>query len=327
MMRWWLAHTSFWFAAFGWQMAFAAGTPANTAISTQATAEYRVGAATLTQISNTVTATVAELINVHATWQDSTPVVAHPLDENRILTFRVTNTGNGSEAFTVTGTGTVSGNQFDPTVTAIYLDSNGNDLFEPGTDTRYQGGANDLILTPDEAMTLFLSSNIPGHPNDGDRGDCQVSVTALTGSGNPGESRSGMGDGGTDAIFGASGAAASTIGTYRISSTQVSVDKTATVLDPLGGSLPATGAVITYQVQVQVSGTGTASGMVFNDPIPSHTTYRPNTLHLNGTHLSDNQDSDAGHVDTSGSGSVSVHLGDLADGAGIQTITFEVTIN
>lgn len=327
MMRRWLAHTALWLAAFGCQMAVAAGTPANTVISTQATAEYHVGTTPLTLTSNAVTATVAELLNVHATWQDSTPVVVHPLDVNRVLTFRITNTGNGTETFALDGTGTVNGDQFDPIITGIYLDSNGNDLFEPGTDTLYQAGANDPVLTPDAAMTVFISSNIPGHPSDGDLGDCRFSVSARTGSGSPGDALSGLGDGGTDAIFGASGASAGAVGTYAISNTQVSVVKSATVSDLHGGTLPSTGAVISYHVQVDVNGTGTASAVVFNDPIPSHTTYRPQSLYLNGTQLSDIQDSDAGDVGASASGAVTVHLGDLAVGSETQIISFDVTID
>ena len=230
---------AFWMALFGWQSTLAAGTPANTAITTQATVEYTIGDATLTQTSNAVTASVAELLNVHSTWQDSTLVVAHPVDKNRILTFRVTNTGTDS----------------------------------------------------------------------------------------PGDALSGMGDGGTDAIFGVCGASANVTGTYAISNAHLSVVKSATVLDPQGGIQPATGAVITYQVRIHVNDTSTARTVVLSDPIPTNTTYRPQSLHFNGTQLSDAPDSDAGDVNASATKSVPVNLGDLAASSAVQSITFEVTIN
>lgn len=310
-----------------WQAAIAAGTPANTAIATQATAEYQVGAATLTQTSNIVTATVAEVLDVHMTWQDGTAVSTHPVDTDQVLTFRITNTGNGMESFTLAGSGAVSGDDFDPLITAIYLDSNGNALFDAGTDTLYSAGTNDPALAPDAALTLFALGTIPNNLNDGDSGDCRITVTALTGTGSPGASLGSMGDGGTEAIIGASGASADAIGSYTISDARLAVIKSATVVDPRGGNLPTTDAVITYQVQVQVTGSGTAHSVVFSDPIPADTTYRPHSLQLNGTPLSDALDSDAGDINATAANSITVSLGDLADTSPTQTITFDVRID
>lgn len=319
--------TIIWIGGWGIQSALAAGTPANTVISTQATAQYQVGAATLTQSSNPLTTTVAELLDVDVTWQDSTPVVVHPEDINQILTFSVTNTGNGNESFTLAGSGVVSGDDFDPTVAAIYLDANADSLFDANTDTLYTAGVNDPALAPDAAITLFVLSNIPANLTDGTSGLCQVSATALTGTGLPGDGLSGMGEGGTDAVFGASGASASITGAYAISNAHLAVTKSATVVDPRGGDLATTDAVITYQIQIEVTGSGTARSVVFTDPIPAETTYQPNSLQLNGTLLSDLQDSDAGDVGVTTDNVVTVNLGDLAESSPTQTITFEVTIN
>lgn len=310
-----------------WQSVLAAGTPANTIITTQATAEYNVGAATVALSSNILTATVAEVLDVDVTWQDGSPVTVYPQDTDQVLTLRATNTGNGTETFVLAGSGVVSGDDFDPVVTAIYLDSNGNDIYEAGTDTLYTAGVNDPTLPPDAAITLFALSNIPGNLSDGTSGRCRISATANTGTGSPGDALDGLGDSGTDAVIGSSGGSANVIGTYAISNAHLSVIKSATILDLQGGNLPSTGAVITYEIQIQATGSGTARSVMFSDPIPGNTTYRPHSLHLNGTQLSDAQDSDAGDVGVSAANTVTVDLGDLTDSSPAQTIIFEVAID
>jgi uncharacterized repeat protein (TIGR01451 family) len=174
---------------------------------------------------------------------------------------------------------------------------------------------------------VFALSNIPAGLANGNIGHCRIGATANTGTGTPGDALAGQGDGGTDAVIGGSGASAATRGTYAVSNVQLSVVKSATIVDPQNGNRPATAAVITYQIDVQATGSGTAQAVVFNDPIPEHTTYRPNTLQLNGALLSDAADSDAGDVGITTADSVTVYLGDLAANSPVQTIMFDVTID
>lgn len=315
-------------AAFsGWQTALAVGIPANSTISTQATASYRVCATTVTQTSNILTDRVSEVLDVDVTWQDSSAVVVLPQDADRILTFRITNTGNGNESFTLTTSNARGNDQFNPTLHALYLDSNGNDRYDAGVDTPYVAGSNDPVLAPDAALAVFALNNIPGNLKNGDKGHCQITATANTGAGLPGNTLAGKGEGGMDAVIGGSGALAAKLGTYTVSQVQISVAKSATVADPRNGHRPVTAAVITYQIDVQASGSGTAQAVVFNDPIPANTTYRPHSLQLNGTLLSDAADSDVGDVGITTADSVTVYLGDLAANAPAQTIVFEVTVD
>lgn len=314
-------------ACSGWQTAMAAGTPANTTISTQATANYRIGAATVTQTSNVLTSSVAEVLDVHVTWQDSSDVPVFPHQTDRVLTFRITNTGNGDESFTLTASNVQGQGHFHPVLDALFLDSNGNNRFDMGVDTFYVAGDNDPALAPDAALTVFALNNIPGNLNNGDTGHCQITATANTGAGAPGNVLTGQGDGGTDAVIGGTGASAGTRGTYAVSNVQISVVKSATVVDPRNGNRPVTAAVITYQIDVQVTGSGTAQAVVFNDPIPENTTYRPNSLRLNGTLLSDAADSDVGDVGITTTDSITVYLGNLAANSPAQTIIFDVTID
>jgi uncharacterized repeat protein (TIGR01451 family) len=327
MIRWFTPILVVAAACSGWHTALAAGTPANTTISTQATASYQIGAAAVTQTSNVLTATVAEVLDVHVTWQDSSAVAVFPHETDRILTFRITNTGNGDESFTLTASNVQNQGHFHPLPSALFLDSNGNNLFDPGVDTFYVAGVNDPALAPDAALTVFALNNIPGNLNDGDTGHCQIAATANTGAGTPGDVLAGQGDSGTDAVIGGTGASAATQGTYAASNVQVSLIKSATVVDPQNGNRPLTAAVITYQIEVQAIGSGTAQAVVLSDPIPENTTYRPNSLQLNGALLSDAADGDAGDVGITTTDSVTVYLGDLAANGSVQTITFDVTID
>jgi uncharacterized repeat protein (TIGR01451 family) len=310
--------------ALGAAEARAAGTPAGTPISNKATASYTVGTTPLTRESNEVTTTVAELLDATLVWQDSGPVPVAPGATDQPLKFLFTNTGNGSEVYTLGVGPNQGGDQFDPATVALYLD-NGDGSFGAG-DTLLPGGILPA-LGADDAATVFVLSNIPGGLADGDLGIDLVSATAATGSGAQGTVLAGLGDGGVDAVIDAAGGlpvAAS--GSYVASSVSVTVAKTAAVSDPFGGDQPVPGATITYTLTVSIGGSGTALGLTITDPVPASTTYLPGTLTLNGAPLSDSSGNDAGEVGGTPP-TVTVRLGDLATGAGNQVITFAVAID
>jgi uncharacterized repeat protein (TIGR01451 family) len=267
------------------------------------------------------------LLDVTVVWQDAAPVTVSPGDVDQVLTFSVTNTGNGTDSYSLAGLSTLGGDDFDPVLVGIYLDSNTNGAYDPGVDQQYVLGVNDPVLAADSTTTVFLLNDIPGGLLDGDTGNSELTATSNTGTGVPGTVFAGAGDCGLDAVVGTSGGSDSDIGTYLVSSVVVSVVKSAVVADPFGGTEPVPGAVITYTVVVTVTGTGTAEGVVVTDPIPAHTTYSPGTLTLNGGPLTDTADGDAGDVGDTTPGTVTVSLGDLVAGSPAQTVTFAVVID
>jgi uncharacterized repeat protein (TIGR01451 family) len=305
----------------------AEGTPASTNITNQATVNYTVGTVSFTLNSNVATTSVDELIDVSVVWQDSAYVTVTPGDTNQVLIFRVTNTGNGTETFTLTADSTVGGGEYNPSFVGLYLDTNGNGLYNAGVDLQYVPTANDPMLTADASITVFVLNDIPGGISDGDRGNSQLTATSVTGTGAPGTAFANAGEGGTDAVLGASGGSAGETGTYLVSTVTVSVVKSAQIADPLGGTNPVTGAVITYSLVVTVTGSGTAETVVITDAIPANTTYRSNTLTLNSASLTDGADGDAGDIGVSTPGVVTVVVGDLSAASSVQTITFDVIIN
>ena len=118
--------------------AFAAGTPAGTIINNSATATYDLpGGGQDSVTSNVVSLTVDELLDVSVASTDGGDVATFPAAVNQVLTFRVTNAGNGSENFVLTARDTVGGDDFNPPATSIVIDGNGNGVFDPGIDTVY----------------------------------------------------------------------------------------------------------------------------------------------------------------------------------------------
>ena len=309
--------------------AAAVGTPANTAISNQARADYVIGGTPGSTLSAVTTFFVNEVIDVVVVSQDAGPVASLSPSSGRVLTFLVQNVGNGREQFAASFLN-LPADDFDALAVSIYVDVNGDGLYTGGTDPLYVGPA-DLDLDSNDPAndrrTVFLVGDIPPALANGDVADLELTATAVTGTGAPGSSIVGAGDGGTDALFGASGGDDAATGTFLISDLNVSIAKSVTIFDPLGGSDPTVGALLRYRLDVSVTGTGTAVGIAITDPIPANTTYTPATLRLNSAPLTDVGGDDAGDVGATTPGEVTVSLGDLTSASPIQTITFDVTIN
>ena len=304
-----------------------AGTPAGTLIENTATVTFNLDGSPVTLQSNTTTVTVQERIDVAVTVQSAQVLVAAN-DFDRALLFRVTNTGNGNETFSLAIDSGLGGDDFDPVpaVPAIYFDTDGSGDFNPG-DAAYVPGDNDPVLAADASVDVFLVNDIPNLVANGEIGRSQLTATSATGTGPAGTEYAGQGDNGVDAIIGTSTGEDQDTGEYLVSDVQVSVVKALAVDDPFGGTQPIPGATITYTITVEVIGTGTATASVVRDPIPAWTTYVPASISLNTVSVTDPVDADAGEIDTSGAPTVVVRLGDLTAADGIQTVEFQVSID
>ncbi len=304
-------------------MAHAAGTVAGTDIVNTAQASYDGPGGPVTIDSNTVTIKVDELLDVTVVSSDPGDVSTQPGLTGQVLTYQVTKTGNGSEAFTLSADTARPGDEFDTTFEQIILDTNGNGVYDAGVDTIYTAGTNDPVLAPDESITVFILSTIPAAANDGDRAEVELSAVANTGSGAPGDVFAGQGDGGGDAVVGSTGADAEDSGFFLVETAEVTLVKSATIVDPFGGNEAVPGAVITYQLVATTTGSGSLSNLAITDDIPTDTTYNAESITLEGAGLTDATDGDAGEFDGS---SIAVALGTVAGGQ-TRTITFQVTID
>ncbi len=320
-----IARTTLVAVAFGItaNAAQAAPTVAGTTISNTAEATYTdPGGNPQRTPSNTVDILVDELLDVTVVSADPGDMPAPPGSTNQVLSFTLTNTGNGSEAFRLTPNSTVGGDQFDPTTTSIVID-NGNGVYDPGIDVVYTPGSNDPVLAPEASVKIFILSTIPGGAADGARGAVTLTAAAVTGTGAPGTNFPGQGQGGGDAVVGSSGADSVATGAYVVQNAKVALLKSAIVLDPFGGSDSVPGSIITYSLVATITGTGTLTNLAIGDAVPAGSTYQAGSITLQGSGLSDATDADAGEFSAA---AVAVRLGTLT-GGNTRTVTFKVRIN
>ena len=304
--------------------AHATGTLAGTKIDNIATATYALpGGGSGSVTSNLVSMTVDELLDVTVAWADGGDVTVQPGLTGQVLTFTVTNTGNGSEAFVLTARNTLAGDNFDPSAYTIYLDTNGDGNYDPGIDLAYVAGAGNPVIAADGAITVFVVSTIAPGEADATRAGIDLIAEAVTGIGAPGTTFSNAGTGGGDAVVGASGADGLDDGYYRVSAATVSFVKSALVADPFGGATSVPGSTITYTLVATVNGSGTLTALAIADAIPAGTTYKPGSLTLEGGALTDALDADRGEF---GGSAIAVRPGDVP-ASQTRTVTFAVTIN
>ena len=299
----------------------AAGVDAGTLIENTATATYDGGGGTETVSSNTVTLLVDELLDVTVTSLDAGPIGTAPGEE--VLTFEITNQGNGPEAYLLQAQPAVAGNDYDTTITAIAIDTNGNGTYDPGVDEILTAPQTTALLDPDAALTVFVVAEVPTGIADGDQSKVELVATAVTGSGTPGTTFAGQGADGGDAIVGTTGASAIASGELIAGITTVSLVKSAVIADPFGGTGAVPGATVTFAIAANVAGSGSVADLTVTDIIPSGTTYAAGSLQLDGAPLSDASGDDAGEAGASG---IAVDLGTVAGGTSHQ-VTFSVTID
>ncbi len=297
-------------------------TRAGTTISNTASATFDTGGGSTTINSNRVDLLVDELLDVTVDSSNPADVPTTPGATGQVLTFSVTNTGNGVENFVLSTIANAGGDNYDPVVTQIYID-NGDGVFDPGTDTLYTPGANDPQLDPDESVTIFVVATTPGGVVDGNRGIVSLVAAAVTGTGAPGTSFAGQGEGGGDAVVGSTGADGADAGAFIVSAATVTLVKSAVVTNPLGTADPIPGATITYTIVATVAGSGSVSGLAITDNIPADTSYVTGSITLGGVAQSDAVDADAG--DYNGT-RINVALGTVAGGQ-TRTVTFRTTID
>lgn len=301
--------------------AYAAGVSAGTTIQNTASATYSNGATTETVTSNQVDILVDEVLNVAIASQDAGNVTLN--SSGAALSFEITNTGNGPEAFRLTPNAVLTGDDFDPSVTSLAYDSNGNGVYDAGTDTVIAPGGSTPAIAADDSLLVFVVTALSGTPADADTANVRLTAVAATGNGAPGLKFTGQGAGGGDAVVGSSTASDNDEGTLIASIGAVTLLKTVVIDDQFAGHEAIPGATATYSIVATVSGTGSVSNLVVSDPIPTGTTYTVGSLKLNGAGLTDQTGDDAGQAGSSG---ISVNLGTMASGAS-STVTFSVTVD
>jgi uncharacterized repeat protein (TIGR01451 family) len=357
--------------------AHAAGTLANTSIDNRATVSYSVGSVAQTPIESSPTGNstpgagngastsfvVDNRIDLTVTELSGGPTVTSPGATGAVTAFLLTNTGNAAQAFQLSAAqltgGTVFGNTDNTDVTnplAVFVDANGNGIYEPGTDTATAVTS----LAADASVTVFVVANVPLTVTNGQFASVRLTARAAVdgapgtlaaetvGAETPGAvdvvfgDGAGVGDAARDGAFGADDQ-------YQIQSAALTIAKTSTVVsDPFNGtSSPRAipGAVVEYAITMTNTGTVPATGVTLVDPIPANTVFATGGYNAGASDVSVTVGAtttycvaEAGGTDTNGDGCVRTGGGALsvsttasstvATGAGnAVTVRFRVTIN
>ena len=205
------------------QAAYAEGVAAGTPIENTAQATFTIGTETQTVPSNTVIVTVDEILDVAVTSLDGGNV---PLsNDGAVLSFLVTNSGNGPEAYEITIDAALTDDEFDPEIIKIAYDSNGSGAYEEGEDELLPVDGVIPEILADGVLQIFVIGALGDDPDDGQTADVRLTATATTGTGAAGTVFAGEGVGGSDAVVGTTTALSDSDGTYIVAISAVSLDQ------------------------------------------------------------------------------------------------------
>ena len=272
---------------------------------------------------------------------------------SQVVAFTVTNSTNDTVDVRLTGTNEVLASTtalnhtdtYGVTNIRVFVDSNGNGVYDPGVDTATYIDE----LAPDATKTVFVVSDIPSTGPaggvagvnltgilalGGSPGSMGVDMTATVGADDPTKVDTVFADGAGYADVTHDGRYSSN-GEYDIYGVSAAVTKTFRVVsDPIDGAvLPKDipGAVIEYCIAVQNTGLQNITNVNVADNIPANTTYSPGTIFTGGTALAGVCNLDGTAVsDSSGYNSttnaIATSIATLAPAA-ISTTRFRVTVN
>ena len=308
------------------QSAYAVGTAAGTDITNTATVNYTVGGVGQTPVnSNTTTFEVDRKVDL--TVSNGVATTTTPGATNQATIYTVTNTGNGTDSFTLAPTNQ-AGDNFDVTNLRVYRDNGATANVFDGTDTLI-APATPVSFTADQSIVFFIVSDIPVAATNGQNSVVRLTATttstATVGADNPAV---------VDVVFADAGGDGAEFddNQYNIQAATLAVVKSAAIIsDPVNGTAAnrkaIPGAVIEYSIVVTNSGTVNAAAVTLNDAIPANTTYVANSMTLNAAALTDAADVDGGSTTGAPVTAITVVAGSVASGGGTATVTFRVTIN
>ena len=295
--------------------------PANTLIENQASVTYLEAGKEVTALSNIVSFNVLEIVDHSIITNHSNGVQGTSPGLNEVLSFTLKNTGNGTDKYLLSLSQDTA-DDFNAINPKIYLDKDGDGLFDVTVDEIYSPGVNDPELPLGGDIEVFIVSDLPGGLAQDDKANLTISATSSVGTGLMGTLFPGAGDDGIDAVLGASGGFAESISFYFVSSMTIEVKKSQSIISPTGGAQATKGSIITYSLAVEITGTGVYSASTLEDAIPAGTTYVPGSLVFEATAMTDAADADAGEFDGS---KVKINLGNLNAPQTVQVV-FKVEV-
>jgi uncharacterized repeat protein (TIGR01451 family) len=281
------------------------GTAAGTVVSNTAQASYTVNGTAQTAASNASSFVVDRKVNLTVTTNQSGSTSVNLSQTGAVATFRVTNNTNGTQDFLLSATqvvpaGILAGtSNFTLGNVKIFVDANGNGVYDPGTDTATWIDE----LAPDASATVFVVADVPSQTN-ADRAFIGLDVTAAAGgtAGTQGPALVAtdlnvvdqantvdvvFADDDNDGTLGldlARNGQGWAYAAFQVSvrSVNLSIVKSQSVISDgvsLANPKALPGAIIQYCLTVSnATPTTAATGVTLTDVIPAHTTYVPGSI-------------------------------------------------
>ena len=327
--------------------AAARGTEAGTIIPNTADMHFTVDGANRSIRSNTTTTRVDEILDVVVVAEQAEPVTTDSPMTEAILSFLVTNIGNGNEDYAIRLQSNINEGGFDPVATTLYVEQNGVPGLQVGAggDLPYIEGST-LSFAANAQHSIYVVAEIPAGVTSNALSQVRlraVSATLFAQTGLhdpdlpdfplPGTDFPLAGDHGSTAVVGLSHNPAEPVffdvSGFKIDAPIVTLDKSAIAVRALDGSdAVRPGSIVDYQLQVVVLGNGAIERATLTDSLPPELAFIAGSLRINGSIEDDDFDPiglDAGGFDRN-QGLLQVPLGMLGSTTGSHVITFSATI-
>ena len=285
----------------------AAGTDANTAISNQATLDYKVGGVDQPQVlsdddgisgngSNPTVFVVDNRVDLSMT--AGTRNVT-PGGTGQVLVFTVTNTGNATQGYALDlGVGAGAEDNFDLTGVTVYLDVNKDGLVDGGDIAYVPNAGTRIVDVPANSgaastIKVLVVGDVPLTATDGQtarytlkaitlNAGTNVETTATAGANNPAavdvvlaDADAGAGVGGT--TDGVTNGDFLATGVLTIQNAAMSITKSVAVIsDPVNGAVnpkAIPGATVRYSIAIVNAGAVPSTNVVLTDTIPTNTDF------------------------------------------------------
>jgi len=329
--------------ALGATPAFAAGTDAGTTVTNTVTLNYSVGGVSQTPVEDDDAFVVDRKIDLSVVDADTVTTQVVPGQTGAVVAFTVTNATNATLDFALSATQLDGGagahsntDTFDASNLSVFVDSNANGVYDPGTDTATFIDE----LQEDQSVTVFVVGDIALNETNGEVAAVRLRATASEGGsvGVQGAVLTADADGNDAAVMENVFADENRDGyeealdDYTVSAASLTLTKTSRVVwDPVNESsnpymIP--GAVVEYCIAISnADGAATATGVQITDPIPTDTTYDSGFGILTGVTISGGTCVEDGSPGGSFAGDeVTVNVGDVA-GNTATGIRFRVTVD
>ena len=274
---------------------YAIGVKAGTTISSQAQLVYEISDKTFQLKSNKVEYIVDQLLDLDLSWLDSEYVNVTKDQKRAILTFKLTNTGNGEDSFLLYLNNALGGN-FEVLNLKSFIDTNKNSRFDQ-LDTLQ----NITTLQADESCLIFVSSDIPNFETMTQNNLGKVFIKAISklgGSGVAGKVHEIQNIKYFEAIDGIKGGIDIEEGIYILNTIgELSIEKSVTLNNQYAIQQATKGDIAVYTISIAIAKNEQVKDITISDEIPKYTEYINGSLKLNNQVLTDTLDNDEGYFD------------------------------